>query len=348
MKHILKKSALLWLCWLVTFTIATFVKADTLLTITPDDLFKDYLQKVRFHTLLLWSWEEAPLQVSTDNNKLNIWNWMVVWKNSNVSNNSSSYVIIGWWEGNSINGDASYGGIGWWRNNKTRYESTVIGGWVSNSATWKNAVILGWDFNKASAWGVVVWWKMNTSDEWWVVLWWNSNTASKNGLALWQNAVWSDWWFGWNGYASNNSAYINAKNWALIGTYSKKEGVNVVVNGAVQVKWRTDLWDNATKWEIRWVDGCFYVYDGSRWHFINKWDPSKRCKKDSLANSCGFGNTVVQEWDKLGAYSHSYAPTNGYTRCVEVQIECRHDGHLYTTTGGVLADGYYTYCYDMP
>ena len=240
MKHILRKSALLWLCWLVAFVMAAFVKAENIpLTIDLDSI-NDYLQKVRFHTLMLWSWEEVELKLSTDEKKLNIWKWLVVGKASSVSN-SSSYVIIGWWENNSINGNASYGGIAWGRDNKVQNESTVIGGWASNSATWKNAVIVGWDSNGAKSLGVVVWGKMNVSDEWWVVLWWSNNTAKKNSLALWQNAQWNDGSFGWNANASANSARIDASAWVLIGTYQKKAGVNVVVDGAVQVKWKPNL-----------------------------------------------------------------------------------------------------------
>lgn len=42
MKHILRKSALLWLCWLVAFVMAAFVKAENIsLTIDLDSI--DYV-----------------------------------------------------------------------------------------------------------------------------------------------------------------------------------------------------------------------------------------------------------------------------------------------------------------
>ena len=367
MKNILKKSALLCAFWLMVVIVVNFVKAEPI-TI-PTNLRDDLLQRVRLHTLHLWDDEQVNLEVVSDYYEekfyMDFGKWLVVWKDSNVSSASSQSVVIGWWEGNRINLNSDSAGIGGWRNNNVFGNSAVIGWGYSNTASWTNSVVLGWDSNVANAGGVVVGWKMNTAYQWGVILWWNKNKAAKNSLALWSEAESQEWAFWWNGTADENSAYINATNWTLVGTYDKISGVNLVVGGAVKIKWKSPLISDAVKWEIRSINGCLYAYDGNSthgWHVITRWDSTNRCGSEgSLSKSCVFGNTFVWEWDIIDAYPYSYVPTKlnrttwkpDVTTCTKKQIICHSDGILYEVKNGnepdltKIATDYYPYCYNV-
>lgn len=368
MKNILKKSALWWLLWLAVIVTINFVKAEEIvLTINPA-LINDYLQKVRLHTLFLWSWEEARLDV--DNGKLKIWSGLVVWNGANVSSDNSTYVVIGWGTNNSINGDSNFAGIGWGSNNKVWYDSTVIGWWTTNVATWENATIVGWKSNKAQAWGVVVGWNSNQAFQWWVVIGWSNNKAYKNSLALWTNSQWNEGGFIWdvantaytvNGESARIHGASSTNNSVLIGTYTKRAQVNLVVGGGVKVEWREPLTNTPDRWEIRSINGCIYANDGQGWHVITRSDPDNGCSDVSwMSKPCEFGNTKVWDWDIITGYQYSYVPTKTsawtkVTACTAQKLVCS-DGHLYVKKAGNTnyqpdltknADKYYPYCYKM-
>lgn len=354
MKNMLKNSALLWLLLLAAIATVAFVKAEEPpLTINPA-LLDDYLQKVRLHTLLLWSEEQARLDVN-NKGQLQIWSGMVVWNSGNtVTSDESSLVVIGWGDSNTINGKSISAGIGWGRNNSVWYSKAVIAGWDSNSATWKNAIIVGWDSNKASTWGVVVWGKANWAyDEWAVVVWGNGNKAWKNSLALWQNSETQEGSFWWNGNADANSAYVYASGWTLIGTYTGINGVNLVVAGAVKIEWKPSLTSSPVKWEIRSVNGCIYANDGQGRHVITRTNPSSSCNDaEWLSKSCNWGNTVVWGGDIITGYQYSYAPNASASSCVAKSLVC-YDWTFYVKTWANTPDfskpagGYYPYCYKI-
>ena len=371
MKSILKKSALWCVFWLMAIIVVNFVKAEVF-TI-PTNLSDDYLQKVRLHTLLLWRDDSVINNVKLEISKyweklyMNFGRGLVVGKSSIISDTAhSEYVVIWWWEGNTIDGDSESAGIAGWKNNTAVGDSAVVGWWWSNKAWWANAVVAGWNSNNANVGGVVAWWQINTAYQWGVILWWTNNKAAKNSLALWSYAESQEGAFWWNATASENSAYINATNWTLVGTYQKIDGVNLVVDGAVQFEWKYPLITDAVKWEIRAVNGCLYAYDGNGthwWHVITRWVESDNCGAAVawLSKSCPFWDTFIWEWDIEIAYKYSYVPTktdgstwSPVTSCSAglAYIIC-YDGNLYEVQNGnepdltKNANGYYPYCYKM-
>ena len=180
----------------------------------------------------------------------------------------------------------------------------------TNKANWENAVVVGWDHNTSAGWSVVVWWKWNNAVDGGIVLWWEGNTWRPNSLALGKNATSNEGSFAWNWTASEDSAYINASNGTLINTTTPIAWVNLVVDGAVKVEWNTtDAW---VYWEIRYVGGCFYWYDGSKWHVMNRWNDRNNNNEcgafpSTTAKFCYFGNTILWDGDTAIAYQNPYS-----------------------------------------
>ena len=340
-KHTLKKIWLLWLCLFLSLFAIEYANAYT---INLADL-QNLLHKSKLYKLSLSSWSnnKATLIVNKDDLRLEFTGWLVVWSNATASSN---YTVIGWWTGNKIERDSSFAAIWGGATNEVNSEYAVIGWWTKNKAQWRNAVILGWDSNAAQSGSVVMWWRSNTSLSWGVVLWWESNTANKNSLALGQRSNWQEGSFIWNSSNSlqtvgENGGYVGASNWILIGTTEGVGWVNLVVNGAVKIAWTKDD-INKYKWEIRSVDGCFYGFDGSTRHVLNRWDEvAGNCKSLGVNASCVFGNTILRHWDTATWYSLPNA-----VHCPSPEkLTCR-NGNLFTNTN-VQANSYYPYCYEI-
>ncbi len=308
MKHTLNKFWLLWLCLLLSIFVLKAVSAadDATVTIDPTAPAKVWYRST-LHTLNLWSLTNfATLQES--NWRMRFTNWLVAWKDSSVWN--SSHAVIGWWEWNQILNNANYAGIWWWRSNKVYGNYGVVWWWESNQANWVNVVVVWWRENIAQESSVVVWWYKNKGIGGWVVLWWNANTGHKNSLAFGQKAIAKEWAFAWNTTAEQNAAKVNASNWILIGTTNKIDWVNLVVDGAVKVEW--DQGATPIKWEIRYVGNCFYWYDGSVWHVLNRWNDKNNNNEcgafsTTTAKYCEFGNTILWDWDYGTGYSRPNA-----------------------------------------
>lgn len=355
MKHTLSRFWLLWLCLILSFSIINTVKGvDTGVVINPSEPMAIWY-KSRLHTLRLWS-ETSNSTLKVANWKLKFTNGLVAWQDPIVGNNAQ-YAVIWWWKSNKI-GNNNYAWIWWWESNTADGEYAVIWWWKRNTAQWNNAVIVGWELNQADALSVVVWGNKNKALNWGVVLGWQNNTGYKNSLALGNNSTANEGSFAWNGTAREDSARVNASNWILIGTTTKIDGVNLVVNGAVRVWWNNDvIW---TKWEIRYASGCFYVFDGEKWHIMNRWneknenditgtnDECKAFPTESVAKYCEFGNTILWEWDNANGYVHPNDVT-----CTSRTLIC-YDRRMYVKRSWVNqpdlsqnADEYYAYCYTI-
>lgn len=349
MKHTLNKFWLLWLCLLLSIFILKSVNAadDATVTIDPTAPAKVWYRST-LHTLNLWSLTNfATLQES--NWRMRFTNWLVAWKDSSVWN--SQYAVIGWWDGNKILNNANYAGIWWWKSNEIRGNYAVIGWWAENDANWDNSVVVGGYKNTASAQNsVVVGGYNNTaSGQNSVVVGGQNNKANKNSLALGHNATANEWAFAWNWSAWQNSAYISASNWTLIGTITPIAWVNLVVDGAVRVAWTKDN-GNKQKWEIRYVSGCFYWYDGSVRHILNRGtektendddNDNNKCKgfdTNSVAQHCEFGNTILWDWDKATGYKNPYS-TNCNATTNKKTVTC---------VNWSLSPSWYTYPYCYP
>jgi hypothetical protein len=59
-------------------------------------------------------------------------------------------------------------------------------------------------------------------------------------------------------------------------------------------------------WEIRSLNGCLYAHDGESWHILGKSSVSD-CNREWVATTCEFGRVLLQEWDKVMAYSERYS-----------------------------------------
>lgn len=342
MRHTLRNFWLLGLClFLSIFVVKSVVSAIEPLKIDPN-----YPQTVWYrsalHTLNLWTlwWTTATLR--QDSWKLKFTDWLVVWKDSNVGN--STDVVIWWWEWNKIlnNVQYAYAWIWWWKLNEVNGKWAVIGWWEWNKANWANAVVVGWQSNTAEAQSVVVWWQWNRALNWGVVLGWSSNTGYKNSLALWSGSTSNEGSFAWRASAWSQSAFINASNWTLIGTTAAIDWVNLVVQGSVKVEWETS--ESAVKWEIRYVGGCFYWYDGEKWHVMNRWNDknnNSECSAfpDTTAKFCYFGNTILWNGDTATAYTQPYGTGS----------RCNNNYRRTVTCNGVQDSllGYYPYCYTI-
>lgn len=309
MRHTLNKFGLLWLCLLLSvFAVKSIVNAADL-GVTIDRLYPARVwYKSVLHTLNLWElWGTTATLKATDW-KLKFTNWLVVWNASNVGN--SQYAVIGGGNGNKILNNKDYAGIWWGGSNEASAKYAVIWWGNTNKANWENAVVVGWDHNTSAGWSVVVWWKWNSAVDGGIVLWWEGNTWRPNSLALGKNATSNEGSFAWNWTASEDSAYINASNGTLINTTTPIAWVNLVVDGAVKVEWNTtDAW---VYWEIRYVGGCFYWYDGSKWHVMNRWNDKNNNNEcgafpGTTAKFCYFGNTILWDSDTAIAYKNPYS-----------------------------------------
>ena len=354
MRHSSYKWWLVGLCLLLSIFIIKSVSAEDDVAVNiklPQMVF----HTSRLHTLNLWQMDgtKGTLQVKEDDwkKRLQFTNWLIVWKTSTTHTVGADKAVIGWWEKNTVSAD--YAWIGWGQENKAKSSYDLIWWWYNNEANWVNAVIVWWNSNGVRANSVVVWWNSNEGIDWGVVLWWKDNDAYNNSLALGYNATWRPNSFAWNGEAGLNSGYIKAESWILIGTTSPINWVNLVVNGGVKVAWKNN--GNAYKWEIRYVWGCFYAFDGDKWHIINRGTEkaendadtaNNRCEgfnTDLVAQYCKFGNTVVWHNDTVKAFakSHVVAPET----CTKVTLTCRNGDLRVSNTQ--KANNYYAYCYQI-
>lgn len=360
MKHNLRKIWLLWLLLLGIFVIKTVVNAagiDTGVTMIPEEAQK-YWYKSSLHTLNLGNFGWTTALLKHDNFKLKFSQWLVVWGGSDIG--SSQYAVIGWWKNNKIQDGKNYAWIGGWENNIAKGQYAVIWGGQGNTAQWVNAVVVGWQSNNSSNnLSVVVWGQSNVGLNLWVVLWWLWNKASKNSLALGQNSESNEGSFAWNATANNGNGRVNAESWILIGTTNAIDGVNLVVGGAVKVSWDKTL---AYSWEIRYVAGCFYAFDGIKWHIINRGNeqsPISNCPDgfgaDAVSQYCEFWNTIVWHWDQVVWYASWYAVINGSSDpcdAVKKTLVC-YNQNLYVKQDNnepdfsLPANDYKPYCYKI-
>ena len=347
MKHTVNKFWLLWLCLLLSvFAIRSMVNAaDSGVRMDPTYPARVWYRSV-LHTLNLWDlwWTTATLHTDADIWKLEFSNGLVVWDSQTVGAGINN-AVIGWGKGNTVS--ANYAAVGWWESNVANAKYAVVWWGKENRANWQNAVVVGWNNNIAAGWSVVVWWEWNRAEDGWVVLWWKSNISHSNSLALWQNATSNEGSFIWNWsetrkIAENNSVNIYTTNWTLVGTTTPINWVNLVVNGAVKVEWNTtDAW---VYWEIRNVGGCFYWFDGEKWHVMNRWNDinnNDECDAfpSNTAKFCYFGNTILWDGDTTTAYTQPYGTG---TRCNSVYkktIKCN------GVKDSLLS--YYPYCYTI-
>jgi hypothetical protein len=355
MKHNLRKIWLLWLLLLSLFVIKSIVSAapriDTGVTMIPDEAQRLWYRS-SLHTLNLGDFGWTTALLKHDNLKLRFSNWLVVWGGSKTYD--STYAVIGWWKNNEIQGGKNYAWIGGWESNIVKGQYAVIWGGQGNTAQWINAVVVGWNSNNSSnELSVIVWGQSNKGLNLWVVLWWLWNTASKNSLALGQNSESNEGSFAWNATANNGNGRVNAEGGILIGTTGAIDGVNLVVGGAVKVSWDRSA---AYSWEIRYVSGCFYAFDGIKWHIMNRGDEeSPKCSDgfgvDEVSQYCVFWNTIVWHWDEVVWYASWYAVITGPSNpnpcdAVEKTLVC-YNKNLYVKEDGSNANGYYPYCYKI-
>jgi hypothetical protein len=341
MKYTVNKFWLLWLCLLLSvFAIRSIVNAaDSGVRMDPTYPARVWYRSV-LHTLNLWNlwWTTATLY--TADWKLKFSNGLIVWDSHTVGVGNNGHAVIGWGWNNTV--DANYAAVGWWQANEAKANYAIVWWGNGNKANWQNAVVVGWNNNTAAGWSVVVWWQLNKAEDGWVVLWWRNNTSHSNSLALWQNATSNEGSFARNSNAWDDSVYINASKWTLVGTTTSIAWVNLVVAGAVQVEWNTiDAW---VKWEIRYVGGCFYWYDGSKWHVMNRWNDKNKNNEcvafpTTTASYCEFGNTILWDWDTAVAYQKPYS-----TNC-----DASSNKKTVTCNGWTLSPSWYThpYCYPI-
>lgn len=342
MRQALKTFWLLWLCLLLSILTVKYVNAATQTSTIDPDLPRKYWYQSRLDTLRLWNATMSGT-LREAGWRLKFTDWLIVWEDSVVI--SSNQAVIGWWKGNTIH-NADYAWIGWWESNTVKAWYALIGWGKENTVNSQDDVILGWQSNESSSKGVVMWWKDNKA-EGWIVLGWSNNTGHWNSLVLWHGSSASAGnSFVWNGAGREEwyDGYIGATNWILIGTTTSINWVNLVVGGSVRVAWTND---NVRKvaWEIRYVGGCFYGYDGDKWHVLNRgedlynhthctwFDPL------DVAQYCEFGNTVIWNNDKVTGYSRPYS-----TDCASLRKE-------FTCINWSLSPasptGYYPYCYTI-
>lgn len=335
MKHTFSKFWLLWLCLLLSiFVVKSVVNAaDADVTIDRFYPAKVWYRSV-LHTLSLWEFGWTITTLSATSWKLKFNNWIVVWQDPSVGN--SNYAVIGWWKNNKIENNVDYAGIGGGEGNKAQGKYAVIWWGSSNTAGWENAVVAGWNNNTAAGWSVVVWWQSNKALGGGIVLWWKNNTWNPNSLALGQNSTSNEGSFAWRWNAWDDAGYINAPAWTLIGTTTPIAWVNLVVNGPVKVEWNEDAW---VYWEIRYVGGCFYWFDGSKWHVMNRWNDKNNNDEcgafsTTTAKYCEFGNTILWDGDTATGYSRPYATNCNSYRNTKV-----------TCNAWILSPAWYTYPY---
>jgi hypothetical protein len=302
------------------------------------------------------------MSTSPDTKTLDIFKGLVVNDTVEESEDKSWLIVVGGWQSNTIT-SSDQSGIAWGYGNVINgQDNAAIGGGNGNHVSWEIGVVAWWKGNTSEKGWVVLWWQSNTANGklqdgviiGGIVLWWKGNTAGVNGLAMWQWAIWGDWSFVWNDDAVNtvtaasNSARIWAQNWVLIGTYTPKDGVSLVVNWPVQIWNNNSVWATATAWEIRSVEGCLYAYDGDSWHILGKSSVGDcKNKMTNLANTCEFGRVLLQEWDKVDAYSMRYHPSYGCeTSDVKTKVVCT-NWQLIPENGGDANKYIYPSCYNL-
>lgn len=287
---------------------------------------------------------DAIVSVSDEN--LSIQNGLVVYSNTVAVWSNAQMVFIGWWEANKIKSQANNLWIVWWKDNTIGYDgkvdstyNSVIGWWVKNTVLWTNGAIWWGKDNTANIGGVILGWEGNDASDRSVILWWKSNVSWNYSLVLWSGAKWWSSSFVWNDWtedmlgANSDSAYIGADGGVLIWTYTAKDGVKLVVDGAVKLEWK-DL-ENSVWWEIIEKDGCFYTHDGGKWHVMGIDSESKgNCNISELAKTCKFGNVKLQEGDMVEAYESPYAEN---CEAIKKEVTCEWQD---------LTD-YYPYCYQI-
>lgn len=355
MKHVLKKSCLLWLSLLSIFSVIWFIGVtnlvngeNTVIKTNPSDLHESSLFSLYLSGgASLDSW----LNVGSSQDFLSILNWLIIWKSHSVNTNDPVLVLVGWWQGNIVSADNVW--IGWWQGNRVTARSAWIGWWYGNVVEWwDGGVVVWWYGNKAIDWGVVLWWYNNNNGSKWVVLWWQNNKAWTNSLVLWQkNVNWGDNSFLWNNkdcnpargecpLVQNNAVMITASNWVLIWTYDAKPSVALVIDWAIKL-WNEQ--DPTVQWEINSKGWCITVSDknGGATHVLGKTSESQCDAK----KWCQFGKTLLQHGEKIEinndpnkvkAYSTPY-----YKNCNSKKIEVTcNDWNLSPANA-------YPYCYEI-
>ena len=103
--------------------------------------------------------------------------------------------------------------------------------------------------------------------------------------------------------------------------------------------------DNWVGGEIRSITGCFFAFDGQRWHIMNK--TGSVCNADNttltVATKCKFGNLEIQEWDKVWAYSTIYS-TN--CKADRKEVVCSAWNLVYYKNQTSITTHKYPYCYN--
>lgn len=271
--------------------------------------------------------------MTVEEDQLLVTNGIVIWDSSSLS--QSTATSIGWWRNNIIYWDSTNAGIAWWQGNSiSLWENSTIWWWMSNTIEWRWAVIAWWEENMWFEGWSVVWWRWNSANSGWVVLWWMYNKAWVNSLALWSNASWNYNSFAWSATTDVNSARIDANNWILIWTTDVVSWVNLVVNWGIKLWWNSEV--DWIAWEIKVVNWCFYAYDWTTWHLINRnttWD----CSDFEVWKICKFWNVELQEWDVVTAYNKTIS-----TWCESKIVTCL-DWKLVDESWG--EEYKYPYCY---
>lgn len=312
MKKLLNSNLLLTilLVWAWVLLVGNAVRWITISTSSEAD------HVLRLYSLFLWN-DDNSANISWSNNKLHINNWLVVWSGNNATGNA----IIWWWERNEVSWN--YWMIAWWSE---------------NSINWAKWVILWWQGNSAKASWFVLWWQGNSAEASWVVIGGSGNSAKSNEVAIWLLKI-SENSLAWN--ADDVSSW-KARIWAqmLIWTWKTLTWVSLVVDGAVKVAWDANTGSNDNPWEIRFVGGCFYSYDGVAWSVMTTltwW-----CTAISTKKSCNFGNVVLQHGDKAKAYIKSLVM---WSKSCEVKDVYCYDGSLKQNAGDTQS--YSPYCYEI-
>ena len=288
---------------------------------------------LNLHTLILWN-EDEEAKIEAKNGLLNLNKGLVVWS----GNSALSDAVVLWWKNNKVESNSDYSTIIWWNDNRImEWERHIIVWWWQNYVYWKESTILWWTLNKAWSGWVVLWWKNNEASNNWVVIWWQSNKAGTNSLAMWSWAKAISGSFAWSAEASEWEARIDTNNGVLINTWNSISGVNLLVNGMIKVWWDAITGVNDQAWEIRYVNGCFYSYDGTGWHVmtINK----SGCTDIATKESCQWGNVVLQHGDKATWYVAEFN-----TSCDPIALRC-YNGRVSTSEDDTQT--YSSYCHNF-
>ena len=106
MKHVLKKSCLLWLSLLLVFSIIWFIGVtnlvnweSTTIRTNPSDLHESSLFSLYLSGVSAYdSWLNVGSELSS-NYFLSVLNWLIIWKNHTANTENLQLVLIGWWNG---------------------------------------------------------------------------------------------------------------------------------------------------------------------------------------------------------------------------------------------------------